>query len=468
MALRSAVDFSCPVCFEIFKNPVVLSCSHSFCKDCLQTWWADKVVCQCPVCKRRSSKSDPPFNLALRNLCEALLQELSLEESAYAGTEAQCNLHSEKLKLFCLDNQQPVCVVCRDSRAHTNHSFRPIDEAAQDNREQLRTSLKPLQDKLEHLIQVKVNWDLTAKVIKAQAQHIEKTIKDDFTKLQNFLQKEEEARITALRKEEEQKSGVMRQRIEALSREIAALSETIRITEEELKTADVSFLQNYNAAVERVKQRHLLEDPKLASGALIDVSKNLGNLTFSVWIKMKDMVSYTPVILDPNTAQSNLLLSADLRSVRCLERESQSPNNPERFDSYTTVLGSEGFNSGTHSWTVEVQNDADWGVGVIEESVRRQGVLPTGHWGILFYNGKLDACSPPQIDRTLSVKNPIQRIRVQLDWDRGQLSFSDLDTNTHIYTFSQTFTKTVVPFMNTSSSVHLRVLPRTVNVHFKK
>ncbi|XP_035004140.2 zinc-binding protein A33-like [Hippoglossus stenolepis] len=464
MALRSAVDFSCSVCFEIFKNPVVLSCSHSFCKDCLQTWWADKVILQCPVCKRRSSKSDPPFNLALRNLCEALLQELSLEESTSAGTEALCNLHSEKLKLFCLDHQQPVCVVCRDSRTHTNHSFRPIDEAAQDNRERLRTSLKPLQDKLEHLSQVKVNWDLTADEIKAQARQTEKTIKGEFTKLQNFLQKEEEARMTALRKEEEQKSGVMMRRIEALSREIAALSETIRITEEELKTADVSFLQNYNAAVERVKQRHLLEDPKLASGVLIDMSKHVGNLTFKVWIKMKGMVSYTPVILDPNTAEQNLLLSEDLRSVRCVERESQLPKNPERFDSYTTVLGSEGFNSGTHSWTVEVQNDANWAVGVIEESVRRQGDIPTGYWEIWFQNGKLQAYSPPHLDRTLSVKNPIQRIRVQMDWDRGKLSFFDLDTNTNIYTFSQTFTKKLFPFMNTTSTVQLRVLPMTVNV----
>ena len=467
MALRSPLDFSCSICLEIFKNPVVLSCSHSFCKDCLQTWWADKGILQCPVCKRRSSKSDPPLNFALRNLCEALFQELSLEESASAGTEALCNLHSEKLRLFCLDHQQPVCVVCRDSRTHTNHSFRPIDEAAQDNREQLRTSLKPLQDKLEHLSQVKVNWDLTAEVIKDQARQTEKVIKDEFKKLQNFLQREEEARMTSLRKEEEQKSRVMKQRIEALSREIAALSETIRVTEEELKTADVSFLQSYNAAVERVKQRHLLEDPKLARGVLIDMSKHVGNLTYKVWIKMKDMVSYTPVILDPNTTEPHLFLSEDLRSVRYVERERQLPKNPERFDHYPTVLGSEGFNSGTHSWAFEVQNDAKWVVGVIEESVQRQGVIQTGFWEIWFYNGQLKAYSPPHVNLTLSVKNPIQRIRVQLDWDKGKLSFFDLDTKTNIYTFSQRFTKTLFLFIDNTSTLPLRVLPMTVNVRLQ-
>uniref|UniRef100_A0A3B4Y477 Zinc finger RING-type eukaryotic domain-containing protein n=1 Tax=Seriola lalandi dorsalis TaxID=1841481 RepID=A0A3B4Y477_SERLL len=30
-------DLCCPVCHEVFRDPVLLSCSHSFCKDyCLQ------------------------------------------------------------------------------------------------------------------------------------------------------------------------------------------------------------------------------------------------------------------------------------------------------------------------------------------------------------------------------------------------------------------------------------------------
>uniref|UniRef100_A0A3B4WRZ9 RING-type domain-containing protein n=1 Tax=Seriola lalandi dorsalis TaxID=1841481 RepID=A0A3B4WRZ9_SERLL len=61
MSAQSEDDLSCPVCQDIFKNPVILSCSHSFCKDCLQSWWREKPLQECPVCKRRSSKSDPPL-----------------------------------------------------------------------------------------------------------------------------------------------------------------------------------------------------------------------------------------------------------------------------------------------------------------------------------------------------------------------------------------------------------------------
>uniref|UniRef100_A0A671PFL7 RING-type domain-containing protein n=1 Tax=Sinocyclocheilus anshuiensis TaxID=1608454 RepID=A0A671PFL7_9TELE len=122
----SAEELSCPVCCEIFKDPVVLSCSHSFCKECLQQFWRTKETQECPLCRRRSSRDDPPYNLALKNLCESLRRQRNERRSS--GSEEICSLHSEKLKLFCLEDKQPVCLVCRDSQKYINHTFRPINE----------------------------------------------------------------------------------------------------------------------------------------------------------------------------------------------------------------------------------------------------------------------------------------------------------------------------------------------------
>ncbi|KAL0967007.1 hypothetical protein UPYG_G00303330 [Umbra pygmaea] len=298
-------------------------------------------------------------------------------------SEVLCSLHGEKLKLFCQEDKQPVCVVCRDSRKHKDHDFKPIDEAAQGHKEEVKTVLKFLREKMKVFNKVKQTCDQTAEHIKTQAQHTERLIKEEFEKLHQFLREEEEARIAALREEEEQKSQMMKKKIEELIRPISSLSDTIRATEEELRAEVVSFLQNYKATIERAQVT--LPDPQLVSGALVDVAKHLGNLPFRVWEKMQKIVKYTPLILDPNIAHPVYILSDDLTSVRRSRGPQQFPDNPERFDTLPLILGSEGFTSGTHSWDVEVGDSLVWSVGVKGGSAKTKGQIIGLRWGI-FHN----------------------------------------------------------------------------------
>ncbi len=161
-----------------------------------------------------------------------------------------------------------------------------------------------------------------------------------------------------------------------------------------------------------------------------------------------DCVSSAPVILDPNTAHRRLVLSDDLISVRNNRINQPVPDNPERFDCDLCVLGSEGFNSGTHCWDVEVKQSQRWSLGVTTASNQRKGrdFFNTDVWFVWY---GLSSGSG------FHVKQHLDRVRVNLDYDRGTVSFSDPVTNTHLHTFTTSFTHTLLPFFCCSSSLRI-------------
>ncbi|XP_077436177.1 LOW QUALITY PROTEIN: E3 ubiquitin-protein ligase TRIM35-like [Vanacampus margaritifer] len=360
MARRVEENLQCPTCLEIFKDPVVLPCSHSFCRACVHQWWEEKGDRKCSVCRRKCSWMDPPLNLALRNVCEAFSQ-------ASVESDDICSLHKEKLKLFCVDDQELVCLICRDAQIHTGHKFRPLDEVHKDHKEKLRDGLQDAKKRLNNYNGIRDNWNERATYIKVQRKQVESKIKKDFEELRRFLQAEEEARLSAV-KEEEGEKVMMKEKIEALIKDMAALSDAIRSTEEQLTSDPVSFMKNFPDAMNRI--RKLPGNPKWLPRALLDEVKHVGNLRFSVWKRMKEMVSFSPVVLDPNTAAPELSLSEDLTSVSFGKRQ-QHPNNPERFFC-NYVLGS-ALVSGTNTWDVEVGDNSDWKLGVAKISSSREG-----------------------------------------------------------------------------------------------
>ncbi|XP_044196773.1 E3 ubiquitin-protein ligase TRIM7 isoform X1 [Thunnus albacares] len=157
------------------------------------------------------------------------------------------------------------------------------------------------------------------------------------------------------------------------------------------------------------------------------------------------------VTLDSNTAHPRLILSEDMKSVRCADRHQLVPDNTERFDRVVCVLGREAISSGRHYWEVQVGGKTDWDLGVARQSINRKGkfeITPSnGYWFLsLRDKNKYAFRTEPSTDVHLNLRP--HKIGIFVDFEKGQVSFYNVDAKMHIYTFNDMFTECIYPFFS--------------------
>uniref|UniRef100_A0A3P9LZD4 Tripartite motif containing 35-28 n=1 Tax=Oryzias latipes TaxID=8090 RepID=A0A3P9LZD4_ORYLA len=424
-------DLHCPQCSDIYCLPLLLACGHNVCNHCLKKFWEMKGCRLCPVCGSESPSARPPINLQLK-----IAADQQKAQNLYVK-HGDCLIHNEPLKVFCNNDQEPICLICQISMQHKVHQCCPVEEAAQQKKVQL----------------------------KSHAQ-VEEEIKKEFRILHQFLWDEETNQLKALKQEEDTKVQVMRKKMEDTVKQIQRLSSTISETESALKVRDLPFLlvNALNNGINPVKQ---------FKNILINSAKHLGILKFKIWKKMANTVKYAPVILDPNTAQPNLQLSQGLTSMH-YSRKQLLPDNPERCTNRVCVLGATGFTSGLHSWTVELGQVKDWHIGVVRESIKRKSTNclnpDEGFWVIGLSDGdSLWAESSPRA--MLMVKQKPERITVKLDLNKGKVVFINTANSTVIYTFKDKFTEKIYPYFSLGLNEEwknpspLTICPLTISVN---
>ncbi|XP_029991405.1 zinc-binding protein A33-like [Sphaeramia orbicularis] len=191
---------------------------------------------------------------------------------------------------------------------------------------------------------------------------------------------------------------------------------------------------------------------------------------------MKHITPFTPVTLDPRTAGRTLQVSHGLHSILTMPGSTQKeshgvpvPANPERFHPMSSVLSREGFNSGVHSWDIEVGDTDNWTTGVAVHSISRQIAFEAcpeaGLWCICLRNGEYLALTTPSHTLNLEGSRHLTRIHVKLNWDEGWLDFKNADTNGSIFTFRHRFEERVYPYFESiSTSGILSLVAQKVSV----
>ncbi|XP_032639840.1 E3 ubiquitin-protein ligase TRIM39-like isoform X2 [Chelonoidis abingdonii] len=440
MAAENPVDrlqgeASCPICGEYFKDPVVIDCGHSFCHVCIsQCWEGLDTSFSCPQCRETAEQRNLRPNRPLANVLE-LAKRLSLQVMKVAGGERVCEDHREPLKLFCEEDQDPICVVCDRSRAHRAHTVVPIEEAAQEYKEKIQAHLETLREEREKLLGFKVTGEGKSQEYLIQTQTERQKIVSEFQQLRKFLEEQEQCLLAQLANLEKEIVKIQNENVTKLSEGISCLSDLISEMEGTCQKPASEFLPDIRRTLSRCEMGKF-QQPVELSAELEKRFSDFSQKNFALPETMKKFKAN--VTLDPDTAHPELVLSEDRKSVRWGDTWQDLPDNPERFDSDPCVLGYEGFTSGRHSWEVEVGDGLFWAVGVARESVKRkEGVSynpESGIWAVeQCWWGQYQALTSPVTPLPLSWVP--RRIRVSLDYEWGQVTFFDADNETPIFTF---------------------------------
>ncbi|XP_074872909.1 E3 ubiquitin-protein ligase TRIM7-like [Carettochelys insculpta] len=172
---------------------------------------------------------------------------------------------------------------------------------------------------------------------------------------------------------------------------------------------------------------------------------------------------YANVVLDLDTANPKLVLSADGKVVRMGNNPQSLAGNPSRFDLEPCVLGVEGFNSGRHFWVVESTAGSGWAVGVARQSVPRKSSLTfnpeKGIWAVLQIFGEFQIHTSPV--STVPLNGHPASIRVYLDYEAGLVAFYDAENETLIFNFTTSFEgEKIFPFFAVwGSRAEIRLVP---------
>ncbi|XP_036416487.1 E3 ubiquitin-protein ligase TRIM39-like [Colossoma macropomum] len=372
-----------------------------------------------------------------------------------------CQKHQRPLELFCRDDQTCVCQFCTEGD-HKTHSTVPVEEESGQKKIQLMKTQaevqQMIQDELKKIEEIKHCVELNKR-------NTEKEKADSVEVFRALLSCIERSQAELLEVMEEKQKAAERQAeefIKELEQEITELKRRDTELEQLSHTEDhLHLLQVYPSLCSRPLTKNWTDvsikthlSVETLRGALSQLQQSLSEEMEKLPdIKMKRIQQYAvDVTLDPETAKPYLILSDDGKQVTHGDTRQNLPDNPKRFDGCACVLGKEGFSSGRFYYEVQVRGKTEWDIGVVRESFNRKGLIKAspkkGYWSVCLRNEtEYKALDTPSVP--LSLKQAPQKVGVFVDYEEGLVSFYDVESRCHIYSFTgQSFNEKIYPLFS--------------------
>ncbi|KAM8881598.1 E3 ubiquitin-protein ligase TRIM39-like [Synchiropus picturatus] len=386
-----------------------------------------------------------------------------------------CEKHNKLLEMFCRDEETCICQFCADTE-HKDHQAVKIEEESE-NRKVERVFLSDIDSYSEEKIAaMESEYGQLILEREKKVEEIKRNLELSNLSAEQEIQKSDEVFASIAHSVAEKKREVateIREKQNATERRAVLLTGELQKEMEELlkikaELEELQITDDHLHLLQRLPS--LMSPPPTKDWTEISVNSQLcvgtvkrGLSYLSDLLKheldcmkkeeMKRMRMYAvDVVMDPDTAHPNIVLTADQKQAGRGELLQIVPDKPQRFDPVICVLGTKGFLSGRFYFQVDVGTKTFWDLGVVKESVNRKGMITStpenGFWTVRLRNSdEYRALDSPSV--LLSLRQKPKIVGVFTDYEKGTVMFVDVDAETHIYTFHEClFSERVFPFFS--------------------
>ncbi|XP_033981788.1 tripartite motif-containing protein 16-like [Trematomus bernacchii] len=483
---------SCPQCRQSFTSrPVLLKSTmlaalvEELKKTGLQAAPADHCYAgaedvACDVCTGRKLRACKSCLVCLISYCEkhlqshydvAQLKKHKLVEPSKKLQENICSRHHEVMKMFCRTDQQCICYLCPVDK-HKGHDTVSAAAERTERQRELEGSRLNIQQRIQDR---EKEVKLLQQEVEAVNGSADKAVEDSekmFTELIRLMEKRSSDVKQQVRSQQRREVSRVRELQEKLEQEISELKRR----DAELKL--LSHTEDHNQFLHSYPSLSALSEPTHSSSinirplslfedvtaALSAVRDKLQDVMREEWTNVSPtevdvllsavepttragFLRYSQEItLDPNTAETRLVLSDGSRKATFMEQHQSYSRHPDRFTSYCPQVLSRESLTGRCYWEVERRGRRVC-VAVAYKNISRAGEVGESVFGLNNKSWALDCDQNSYSFLYNSINTPVSgpqssRVGVYLDHRAGVLSFYSISkTMTLLYRVQTTFTQ---------------------------
>ncbi|XP_043080852.1 E3 ubiquitin-protein ligase TRIM39-like isoform X3 [Puntigrus tetrazona] len=484
---RLALELSCAICLQLYRDPVTLPCGHNYCLGCIQNAASaedPKSPKRCPECREEYGSTETlPKNFKLSSIVDGFLVattggglrggptmpcdqcldnpvaavkfctrcEMSLcpghlkkHEDQYRSLHVlvelpaerdgkRCPVHLKVTEYLCAQERLFLCSECLMEGTHQHHEVQTFEVAKEEMKRVLEELGRSVSDKLQ----------ITEALVKSASEGPTDKAEDKLVARANILLDNMSTLISTYK------------------------SRMSTMMNDELHSRDKGWQANLcdlEGCLHQLQEAQKCTESSNAKQLRSSLRTDAFHAEMSLLLEyLHGMMNPLDLTFNAATAHPSLLLSSDLKTVKqCAGvKSSTAGDQSERFSTATQVMCSQGFSTGVHMWAVEVGPGCTWSLGLCYKSIPHKGDHSrlghnTSSWRLQWKSKKLTACfDSANVVVGEGLVMPPKKVEVTLDYEGGTIAFHSSGQGgrrQHLHTFSAMFKDTVYPAFAIHSS----------------